>query len=160
LNNMQSLTHLALFENSFETTLPTNVWGGSEDREVSAEAESAVATWSSPLSNNLKVLNLGENNFFGTLPSEIGLLTALTGLSVFGNNFSGALPSEIGLLRRLELLYIDSNQFSSTRNIPAVPPEICDLRPTPLKEFWSDCEQIGCTCCTKCCTEELGCITV
>ena len=154
LDNMQALTHLDLFDNSFKTTLPTNVWGN-EDETGSPSLSS------SPLSRNLKVLNLGSNEFFGTLPSEIGLLAQLTGLSVFDNSFSGTLPESISNLRYLELLYVDSNNFSSIRNVPGVPQEICTLlRPTPLKEFWSDCEEIDCTCCTTCCTKEAGCVAV
>jgi hypothetical protein len=153
LNNMQSLTHLDLFDNLFKTKLPTNVWGDDDDEDGTGSLSS--------LSKNLKVLNLGSNEFFGTLPSEIGLLTQLTGLSVFDNSFSGTLPVSISNLYQLELLYVDSNKFSSIRNVPGVPQEICTLlRPTPLKEFWSDCEQIDCTCCTTCCTKDLGCVAV
>jgi len=142
LQNMQSLVHLDLFENSFQTTIPPNIWGEG-----------------SPLSSTLKVLNLGSNQFFGTLPTEIGYLTKLTGLSVFDNDLSGVLPVSISKLSQLELLYVDSNKFQTIRQVPGVPQAICELRPEPLKEFWADCEKTSCTCCTTCCSEELGCVT-
>ena len=161
LNNMQSLTHLDIYDNSIQTKIPTHVWGASSDG-ISDEGGKRP---SSPLSDNLKVLNLGSNMFYGTLPSEIGLLTALTGLSVFDNQLSGTLPESISKLSRLESLYVDSNRFSNAQinnnDVLGVPWQICsELRPVPLKEFWADCEQIGCTCCTTCCSDELGCIAV
>jgi hypothetical protein len=143
MQNMQSLIHLDIFENSFQTTLPSDIWGEG-----------------SSLSSTLQVLNLGSNQFYGTLPTEIGFLTKLTGLSVFGNDLSGQLPASISQMTLLELLYIDSNKFESIRNEPGVPQAICEsLRPEPLREFWADCEQISCYCCTVCCSEDLGCIT-
>jgi hypothetical protein len=143
MRNMQSLVHLDIFENSFKTSLPSDIWGEG-----------------SPLSATLQVLNLGSNQFYGTLPTEIGYLTKLTGLSVFGNDLTGQLPASISKMTLLELLYIDSNKFRSIRNAPGVPQAICDLRPEPLREFWADCEQTSCSCCTTCCSEDLGCVTV
>jgi len=143
IQNMQSLVHLDLFENSFQTTIPSEIWGDG-----------------SPLSSTLKVLNLGSNQFYGTLPTEIGFLTKLTGLSVFDNDLSGQLPASISQMP-LELLYADSNKFASTLQAPGVPQEICDaLQPEPLKEFWADCDDMSCSCCTYCCTEEMGCTAV
>eukprot|EP00536_Pseudo-nitzschia_multiseries_P005329 jgi/Psemu1/303310/fgenesh1_kg.99_\ len=142
LQSMLSLVHLDLSGNSFQTTIPSNVWGEG-----------------SPLSSNLKVLNLGSNKFYGNLPTEIGFLTKLTGLSVFGNNLTGQLPDSISRLSLLELLYVDSNDFRTNRQMPGVPIAICEaLRPVPLKEFWADCEKTSCACCTTCCSEALGCI--
>ena len=143
LGNMQALTLLDISENYFRGTIPANVWGGEGSP--------------SQLSKSLKVLNLGSNDFYGTLPSEIGLLTQLTGLSVFDNSLTGQLPQEISNLSLLELLYVDSNQFAATSSFPS---QICELRPTPLKEFWADCEKIECSCCTTCCTEQSGCEAV
>lgn len=142
MRNMQSLIHLDIFENSFKTTLSSDIWGEG-----------------SPLSSTLQVLNLGSNQFFGTLPTEIGFLTKLTGLSVFGNDLTGQLPASISQMTLLELLYIDSNKFQSTRFEPGVPQAICDLRPEPLREFWANCEETSCSCCTTCCSEDLGCVT-
>ena len=129
-----ALIHLDISDNFFQTTIPVDAWSEG-----------------SPLSSTLKVLDLGSNQFFGTLPSEIGFLTKLTGLSVYDNNLSGQLPASISKLP-LELLYVDSNKFTSNPIFPGVPQAICTLRPDPLREFWADCQEIDCPCCTTCCT--------
>jgi Leucine-rich repeat (LRR) protein len=130
LGDMQALTHLSLFQNHFETTIPTTI---------------------GLLSSNLRVLDLGSNLLYGTLPSEVQLLTNLVGLSVFNNSLSGSLPDELSGLSNLEMLYLDANDFG-----PPIPPGICQL--TSLSEFWSDCEETQCLCCTTCCSDEFGCV--
>jgi len=40
-------------------------------------------------------IDINENSFSGDLPSEIGLLTALSVLRMKSNNFSGEIPSEV-----------------------------------------------------------------
>jgi len=48
---------------------------------------------------NANRLSLGGNELSGSLPSEIGMLTAMTShLNLWGNLLSGSLPSEIGML--------------------------------------------------------------
>lgn len=59
-------------------------------------------------------LELEGNKLHGVLPSAIGLLTALTHLSLFNNSLSGALPSELGgQLTGLRSLTLRQNQFDS-----------------------------------------------
>jgi Leucine-rich repeat (LRR) protein len=61
---------------------------------------------------NLTELDLWSNAFTGTLPSELGQLTALIQLSLFDNEFTGSLPSCIGDMKALTLLWISYNNFS------------------------------------------------
>jgi len=49
----------------------------------------------------LEYLDLKENSLTGKIPTEIGLLTALTGLDFEDNDLTGNFPSEIGLLSTL-----------------------------------------------------------
>ncbi|KAK3255466.1 hypothetical protein CYMTET_35351, partial [Cymbomonas tetramitiformis] len=51
---------------------------------------------------------------FGTLPSELGELTALTELDLYQNYLSGTLPTELGRLTNLQLMALDSNQLTGT----------------------------------------------
>lgn len=46
-------------------------------------------------------LDFAENEFTGTIPTEIGMLSSLAGLSLATNGFQGNLPTEMGNLNRL-----------------------------------------------------------
>ncbi len=67
-------------------------------------------------------LNLRSNLLSGTLPPEIGDLTALRVLHLHFNRLSGTIPPEIGNLTRLRDLQLYLNDFSGT-----IPPVLGDL---------------------------------
>lgn len=59
----------------------------------------------------------------GILPTELGSLTNLQYLTLYGNQaLSGTVPSELGLLSALEFLLIHGTQITG-----AVPEEVCSL---------------------------------
>ena len=124
------LTRLSLFENSLSSFIPTELG----------------------LLRELNVLDLGSNRLTSSIPSTIDKLSKLVGLSVFDNMLTGIVPSVLASLQSLEMLYIDSNNFEGPLSTG-----ICLLN---LDEFWSDCEAIQCTCCTKCCSSDFGCFAV
>uniref|UniRef100_A0A7S4AAL6 L domain-like protein n=1 Tax=Pseudo-nitzschia australis TaxID=44445 RepID=A0A7S4AAL6_9STRA len=130
LFDAKKLTRLSLFENNISSSIPTELGKLTE----------------------LNILDFGSNKLKSTIPSTIGKLSKLTGLSLFDNTLSGKIPPEISELRNLEMLYIDSNNFEDP-----LPTEVCLLN---LKEFWSNCEEIQCTCCTTCCSDNFGCFAV
>ena len=47
---------------------------------------------------DLEYLNIFNNQFNGSIPTEIGLMTNVKYLDLFLNNFTESIPSEIGLL--------------------------------------------------------------
>ena len=48
-------------------------------------------------------LTLGKNNLVGTLPAELGDLTSLTDLQLFGNpSLTGTIPASLGNLVSLQ----------------------------------------------------------
>lgn len=59
-------------------------------------------------------LNLENNNLDGSLPSEIGDLTALRGMILGSNELKGGLPAELGNLTELEALILRDNDFSGS----------------------------------------------
>ena len=67
-------------------------------------------------------LDLWHNDLSGTIPPELGNLTALTSLSLSSNDLSGTIPSELGKLTALTNLYLRWNQLSGT-----IPPELSNL---------------------------------
>ncbi|VEU44145.1 unnamed protein product [Pseudo-nitzschia multistriata] len=127
LFDARKLTRLSLFENMLSSFIPADLGKLTE----------------------LYVLDFGSNKLTSTIPTEVGKLSKLTGLSLFNNMLSGAIPTEILELQNLNMLYIDSNNFEAN-----VPEEVCLI---DLEEFWSDCEEIQCTCCTTCCSDNFGC---
>ncbi|KAL0306640.1 UNVERIFIED_CONTAM: Leucine-rich repeat receptor-like serine/threonine-protein kinase [Sesamum radiatum] len=56
---------------------------------------------------------MGGNFFSGSIPVELGQLTALQiALNISHNNLTGLIPSSLGNLRMLESLYLNDNQLS------------------------------------------------
>ncbi|MEM6642459.1 MAG: FG-GAP-like repeat-containing protein [Bacteroidota bacterium] len=87
------------------------------------EDSQRVDTWFGVTVEDTRVtkLFLSNNNLAGTLPSEIGDLTALTDLALSRNALTGSIPPEIGDTR-LDTLILSSNQLSGT-----IPEELYDL---------------------------------
>lgn len=91
---------------------------------------------------NLSVLDFGDNELTGTIPTQFGAMSNLAGLSFFKNDLTGSVPTELGNIDGLDMLYLDSNKFAGP-----ISESICVLE---LSEFWSDCEEVECVCCTTC----------
>ncbi|XP_050217141.1 MDIS1-interacting receptor like kinase 2-like isoform X2 [Mercurialis annua] len=62
--------------------------------------------------SDLNDLDLSNNSFHGSIPSDIGKLSKLDNLELFLNSFSGLIPQEIGTLRALTYLDLSNNQLS------------------------------------------------
>jgi hypothetical protein len=124
-----ALTHLTVFNNFIASTIPEDLGRLS----------------------NLQVLDLGSNLLTGMIPGQMALMRNLAGLSFFDNQLTGSVPCELQALDRLELFYIDSNDLG-----PPICNEICGLE---LLEFWSDCSEVQCLCCTTCCDDDFGCVS-
>ena len=58
----------------------------------------------------------------GTIPPELGALTSLQSLWLYGNQLTGTVPAELGALTNLERLGLGGTQLSG-----AIPPEVCAL---------------------------------
>jgi Leucine-rich repeat (LRR) protein len=123
-----SSAHLTVFDNMIASTIPPQLGRLS----------------------NLEVLDFGSNQLFGTIPTEIGGMAAMAGLSFFDNALTGQIPAQVGNLDGMELLYMDANDLTGT-----VPDSVCDLE---FLEFWSDCSEVQCLCCTTCCDDNFGCV--
>jgi len=67
-------------------------------------------------------LRLSGNSLSGSIPSELGNLTNLTGLYLNDNSLSGSIPSELGNLTNLRSLYLYNNSLSGN-----IPPELGNL---------------------------------
>ena len=112
-----------------------------------------------------------NTGLFGTLPTEIGSLTLLESLNLFGCGLSGNIPSEFGNMTNMKNLWLSDNRFSGTipttlGNLPhlgvlevqgndlsgEMPSEVCELDnfASELNYIQADCQEINCTCCEFC----------
>ncbi|CAI9783489.1 unnamed protein product [Fraxinus pennsylvanica] len=64
--------------------------------------------------NSLEYLDISDNLFFSSLPSEIGKLGRLKNLSLAGNNFSGSIPDTISGLTSIFSLDISRNSITGS----------------------------------------------
>ncbi|XBI14993.1 hypothetical protein VPH35_057493 [Triticum aestivum] len=71
----------------------------------------------------LSVLWLDYNNLVGPIPPQLGNLTCLTSLDLGGNHLTGSIPTELGALTTLTYLDIGRNDLNG-----GVPAELGNLR--------------------------------
>jgi len=116
----------------------------------------------------LKVFNLHDNKFSGTLPDSVGDWTRLTdfivsgsnslsgslpdsitswtnllNFNVVGNALTGTIPRSIGNWSSIESALFNRNNFTGS-----VPAGICSA---PYDFLWADCFfEMECSCCTEC----------
>lgn len=79
----------------------------------------------------LHTLDVGGNQMNGEIPPTLGLLPALTSLSLNDNNFSGMLPDELSLLTGLQSL----NVMENNALVEEVPRAICDVAQFDFSNF-------------------------
>lgn len=82
--------------------------GWKTDRPLSAW--DGVKVGGAPL--RVEGLSLAERSLWGELPPELGRLTALTTLSLYGNQLTGAILPELGRLSQLTVLSLSHNQLT------------------------------------------------
>ena len=59
-------------------------------------------------------LALADNNLYGPLPEELGVLSRLTELNLSGNNLRDGLPTTVGLLTEMMYMELDSTSLSGS----------------------------------------------
>jgi hypothetical protein len=110
-------------------------------------ALSGTLTTGIGFARSLYHLYLEGNDFNGTLPTELGLVTTLEELRTYlgggaNNELTGTIPSELGLCTKLSHLHIGGAQ-------------------RPINIFGADClepgEEMVCSCCTFCCDSTSHC---
>ena len=109
LLRLSLLRDLRLFDVSLTGSLPESVVGeGSSSwtqlSHLSLQKSGLGGTLSPTFIGGLTTLEhwyMDENNFFGTLPTEVGMLQALLSLGASYNSFSGTIPEEVASLTAL-----------------------------------------------------------
>ena len=104
---------------NWDEDLPIDEWKGVELAdgrvvELRMSSEGIVGTIPSELGNlaNLQGLSLWGNRLTGGIPKELGNLANLQGLSLWGNRLTGGIPKELGNLANLRSLWLSGNQLT------------------------------------------------
>ena len=71
-----------------------------------------ISTYITNIPKSLEIMVLKENQFTGSIPSEIGKFTNLTVIQLDNNFLSGKIPDTLGNLQNLFILTISKNQHS------------------------------------------------
>ncbi len=106
VNETDSLALVALY----------NATGGANWTDNTNWLTGRVSSWYgiSVIADRVTEVQLQDNGLTGTIPADLGGLTALTVLYLFDNTLSGTIPAELGSLSNLEYLYLNSNSLSGT----------------------------------------------
>ncbi|PAN43187.2 hypothetical protein PAHAL_8G236300 [Panicum hallii] len=119
LVNASKLQALELRDNAFTGVVPS-YWSLPNLIQLDLE-NNFTGTIPSEIGNlkNLTILQLGGNKFLGTIPATLGNLDNLFILSLAHNNLFGEIPQSIGKLERLSELYVQENNLSGS-----IPPSL------------------------------------
>ena len=63
---------------------------------------------------HVDTLDLDGNQLAGSIPTQLGNLTALTDLYLFSNQLTGSIPTQLGNLTALTHLYLFNNQLTGS----------------------------------------------
>ncbi|KAF5808201.1 putative non-specific serine/threonine protein kinase [Helianthus annuus] len=124
--NLPYLEVLLLSTNNFNETLPMEAFTSFHRLEVlDLSNNNFFGTFTS--FHRLEVLDLSNNNFFGSIPSNIKLLSSLKAVSFSKNKLNGSLPDHgICELKNLHELDLSANMFGG--NLPECLKTLSSLR--------------------------------
>ena len=100
-------------------------------------ADTPIADWTGvalgETSGRVTELDLVGMGLNGRIPTELGSLANLQGLSLWGNQLTGEIPPELGGLSNLEWLLLDGNQLTGE-----IPPELGGLSNLTYLILWGN----------------------
>mmetsp|Transcript_32834 Transcript_32834/g.46642 ORF Transcript_32834/g.46642 Transcript_32834/m.46642 type:complete len:765 (+) Transcript_32834:138-2432(+) len=109
------LTRFLVQHNQITGTIPDFLWNNPKLYELSLENnkfKDTIPTRISNLVENLETLELGQNELFGGIPTQIYSLKKIKQLRLEGNALTGQLSNDWGLLTNLKELDLSNNGFS------------------------------------------------
>ena len=99
--------------------------------------------------DDISYLSLKNNQLTGTIPTELGNCFRMSDLHLHNNQLTGSIPTELGTINGLAKLSLERNKFSGVK----VPSQICALTNNDLSSLSADCNDpiiVSCDCCDKC----------
>ncbi len=91
----------------------------------------------------LQRLDISRNLFTGTLPQELGNLTALRELALDSNAFAGAVPEALGNITGLQTMTIAGNSFTAIPNLARTAPRLTRLDVRGNRLLLADLERLA-----------------
>lgn len=162
---MTDLEYFSITNNLMIGTIPTELQNVTKLQELRIANTGLGGTFPSILGytlSNLNRLEMGFNNFKGTIMTEFGLMTRLHWLALNDNDLEGTIPTYLGELVNMTRLSLQNTLLNGTipselglmtglKNlamqgtniIGTVPGELCALRGLNLVVFVTDCPARG-----------------
>eukprot|EP00977_Amphora_coffeiformis_P000111 scaffold26_cov158-Amphora_coffeaeformis.AAC.3 len=108
---------------------------------------------------NLKLLDLDNNNLMGEIPASYGNLTNLEFLLLNRNNLGGEIPTTFESLTSLRAVFLDKNSMTGRLDVLCGLPGFADSSPASGNVIAADCiggesATIVCLCCDICCNPD------
>ncbi|KAM1033119.1 hypothetical protein TB2_036151 [Malus domestica] len=140
LCRLPNLTHLSLYNNSINSTLPPSLSTCQtlEHLDLAQNLLTGALPATLPDLPNLKYLDLSGNNFSGAIPDSFGRFQKLEVLSLVYNLIENTIPPFLGNISTLKMLNLSYNPFHPGR----IPAELGNL--TNLEVLWlTECNLVG-----------------
>jgi len=132
---LQNLEILRMSNNQLTGCVSNKFYRNNSLQEIDFQMNWLSGTLSSEIGqwpDSLRIINLRQNHFTGSIPTEIGLLSGVSELYLQRNDFNGTIPTEIGNMESLQRLFV--SEGSVTGRIPS------ELgRVSGLGRFWIHC---------------------
>uniref|UniRef100_A0A0D9VE01 non-specific serine/threonine protein kinase n=1 Tax=Leersia perrieri TaxID=77586 RepID=A0A0D9VE01_9ORYZ len=135
LGDCNTINNIMAYNNHFIGDFPKKIWSFEMLTNVMIQHNNFTGTLPSEISFNITRIEMGNNRFYGAVPSaaialknfkaennllsgeppnDMSRLGNLTELDLSGNRLSGSIPPSIKSLARLASLNLSSNQISGT----------------------------------------------
>ncbi|KAK9082070.1 hypothetical protein Syun_031469 [Stephania yunnanensis] len=119
IGQLKSLYFLSLDENMLSSKLPPSIYNLSSLWSLGLTMNRIVDRLPSDIGRtflpNLRELFIGENHFFGPLPSSLFNISTLEMLELSRNGFTGKVPDNMGNMQKLQVLSLSrNNQLGSS----------------------------------------------
>ncbi|XP_068641988.1 uncharacterized protein [Aristolochia californica] len=112
LGSCESLTSVQLYKNQFSGQIPAGLWSLKNLNSIMIGENSFTGNLPDRLGPTLARLEIRNNKFSGTLPSQISASVSLMVMTASNNDFSGEIPLSLTALPGLNSLNLEGNQLS------------------------------------------------
>jgi len=162
LSELKALEEIWISDNNLSGELPSNFFELPNLRDVRMR-RNPLLTGRWPDSfwdiDVMSYVDIRQTNFTGSISEKIGNMSTLINFRIANTRFTGPIPTVVAQLP-LQSLWVQNTDMTGD-----VPTEICEAQDfIKFKDLVADClgdtPDQPCACCTGCCSEEGGCLTL